>query len=129
MCPARHTPNVKKLADLKSKTLAIMHGSSFTGDCASKRVPAGLHNDSKSLLPSSVNWTNCPIHLLSLRRRMCCNHPPNTVRLLWEPRQSQPSTITANGDVLSEFSRLEIMCPSVRPIEREMREPRTGLQN
>ncbi len=26
--------NLKKLADLKSKTLAIMHGSSFTGDCA-----------------------------------------------------------------------------------------------
>jgi hypothetical protein len=67
--------NVKKLADLKSKTLAIMHGSSFTGDCASKRVPAGLHNCSKSLLPSSVNWTNCPMHLLSLRRRTCCNAP------------------------------------------------------
>ena len=33
-----HTPltaqNLKKLADLKPKTLAIMHGSSFTGDCA-----------------------------------------------------------------------------------------------
>ncbi|HZP02261.1 MAG TPA: MBL fold metallo-hydrolase [Terriglobia bacterium] len=27
--------NLKKLADLKPKTLAIMHGSSFTGDCAS----------------------------------------------------------------------------------------------
>jgi flavorubredoxin len=26
--------NLKKLADLKPKTLAIMHGSSFTGDCA-----------------------------------------------------------------------------------------------
>ena len=26
--------NVKKLADLKPKTLAIMHGSSYTGDCA-----------------------------------------------------------------------------------------------
>jgi flavorubredoxin len=26
--------NLKKLADLKAKTLAIMHGSSFTGDCA-----------------------------------------------------------------------------------------------
>jgi flavorubredoxin len=26
--------NMKKLADLKPKTLAIMHGSSFTGDCA-----------------------------------------------------------------------------------------------
>jgi len=25
--------NLKKLADLKPKTLAIMHGSSFTGDC------------------------------------------------------------------------------------------------
>jgi hypothetical protein len=25
--------NMKKLADLKPKTLAIMHGSSFTGDC------------------------------------------------------------------------------------------------
>jgi hypothetical protein len=25
---------LKKLADLKPKTLAIMHGSSFTGDCA-----------------------------------------------------------------------------------------------
>ena len=31
---------------------------------------------------------------------------------------------TANGGVVSEFSRLEIMCPSVRPIERAMREPR-----
>jgi len=28
------TQNLKKLADLKPKTLAIMHGSSFTGDCA-----------------------------------------------------------------------------------------------
>ena len=27
--------NLKKLADLKPKTLAVMHGSSFTGDCAS----------------------------------------------------------------------------------------------
>src|SRR5579875_1880900 len=26
--------NLKKLADLKPKTLAIMHGSSFMGDCA-----------------------------------------------------------------------------------------------
>ncbi len=26
--------NLKRLADLKPKTLAIMHGSSFTGDCA-----------------------------------------------------------------------------------------------
>jgi flavorubredoxin len=26
--------NLKKLADLKPRTLAIMHGSSFTGDCA-----------------------------------------------------------------------------------------------
>lgn len=26
--------NLKKLADLRPKTLAIMHGSSFTGDCA-----------------------------------------------------------------------------------------------
>ncbi len=26
--------NLKKLAELKPKTLAIMHGSSFTGDCA-----------------------------------------------------------------------------------------------
>jgi len=26
--------NLKKLADLKPKTLAIMHGSSFAGDCA-----------------------------------------------------------------------------------------------
>jgi len=26
--------NLKKLADLKPKTLSIMHGSSFTGDCA-----------------------------------------------------------------------------------------------
>jgi len=26
--------NLKKLADLQPKTLAIMHGSSFTGDCA-----------------------------------------------------------------------------------------------
>jgi len=26
--------NLKKLAVLKPKTLAIMHGSSFTGDCA-----------------------------------------------------------------------------------------------
>jgi hypothetical protein len=28
------TQNLKKLADVKPKTLAIMHGSSFTGDCA-----------------------------------------------------------------------------------------------
>jgi hypothetical protein len=26
--------SLKKLADLKPTTLAIMHGSSFTGDCA-----------------------------------------------------------------------------------------------
>jgi hypothetical protein len=26
--------NLKKLADLEPKTLAIMRGSSFTGDCA-----------------------------------------------------------------------------------------------
>jgi len=25
--------NLERLADLKPKTLAIMHGSSFTGDC------------------------------------------------------------------------------------------------
>jgi len=25
--------NLKKLADLNPKTLAVMHGSSFTGDC------------------------------------------------------------------------------------------------
>jgi hypothetical protein len=35
---APYTPltaqNLKKLADLKPKTLAIMHGSSFAGDCA-----------------------------------------------------------------------------------------------
>jgi len=30
--------NLKKLADLKPKTLAIMHGSSFTGDCAKHSV-------------------------------------------------------------------------------------------
>jgi hypothetical protein len=35
---------------------------------------------------------------------------------------------TANGGVVSEFSRLEIMCPSVRPIERAMREPRMDSQ-
>jgi len=28
------TQNLRKLADLKPKTLAIMHGSSFNGDCA-----------------------------------------------------------------------------------------------
>ena len=33
--------NLKKLADLKPKTLAIMHGSSFTGDCA--RAIEDLH--------------------------------------------------------------------------------------
>ncbi|HTZ32110.1 MAG TPA: hypothetical protein VMH31_06615 [Methylomirabilota bacterium] len=26
--------NLKKLADLKPKTLAVMHGSSYTGDCS-----------------------------------------------------------------------------------------------
>ena len=26
--------NLKKLAELKPNTLAVMHGSSFTGDCA-----------------------------------------------------------------------------------------------
>ena len=31
--------------------------------------------------------------------------------------------------VVSEFSRFEIMCPSVRPIERAMREPRTDTQS
>jgi len=36
---------------------------------------------------------------------------------------------TANGGVVSEFSRLEIMCPSVRPIERAMREPRMDPQS
>lgn len=30
----RTAQNLKKLAELKPKTLAIMHGSSFTGDCA-----------------------------------------------------------------------------------------------
>jgi flavorubredoxin len=33
--------NLKKLADLKPKTLAIMHGSSFTGDCV--RAPDDLN--------------------------------------------------------------------------------------
>ena len=37
-----HTPlkagNLKKLADLNLKTLAIMHGSSFAGDCAQALV-------------------------------------------------------------------------------------------
>ena len=36
---------------------------------------------------------------------------------------------TANGGVVSEFSRLEIMCLSVRPIERAMREPRMDPQS
>jgi hypothetical protein len=31
---AAHRAEFEKLADLKPKTLAIMHGSSFTGDCA-----------------------------------------------------------------------------------------------
>jgi flavorubredoxin len=31
---ARTAQNLKKLANLKPKTLAVMHGSSFTGDCA-----------------------------------------------------------------------------------------------
>ena len=31
--------------------------------------------------------------------------------------------------VVSEISRLEIMCPSVRPIERAMREPRMDPQS
>ena len=33
--------NLTKLAELKPKTLAIMHGSSFTGDCA--RAIGDLH--------------------------------------------------------------------------------------
>jgi len=32
--PPATAQNLKKLADLKPTTLAIMHGSSFTGDCA-----------------------------------------------------------------------------------------------
>jgi hypothetical protein len=47
-------------------------------------------------------------------------------------RSSLCSTImlqTANGGAVSEFSRLEIMCPSVRPIERAMREPRMDPQS
>jgi len=35
----------------------------------------------------------------------------------------------ANAGVVSEFSSLEIMCPSVRPIERAMREPRMDPQS
>jgi flavorubredoxin len=31
-------PTIRKLADLQPKTLALMHGSSFSGDC-----PAALH--------------------------------------------------------------------------------------
>jgi flavorubredoxin len=31
---AQTTHNLRKLADLKPKTLATMHGSSFTGNCA-----------------------------------------------------------------------------------------------
>jgi len=31
-------PMIRKLAELKAKTLALMHGSSFRGDCA-----AALH--------------------------------------------------------------------------------------
>ena len=49
---------------------------------------------------------------------------------LW--RQSLFSTTmlqTANGSVVREFSRSEIMCPSVRPIERGMREPQMGPQS
>ena len=49
---------------------------------------------------------------------------------LW--RQSLFSTIMLqieNGAVVSEFSRLEIMCPSVRPIERAMRELGTDPQS
>jgi flavorubredoxin len=33
-CTPLTAQNLRKLADLKPKTLAIMHGSSFTGDCA-----------------------------------------------------------------------------------------------
>jgi len=33
--------NLQKLAELKPKTLAIMHGSSFAGDCA--RAPDDLN--------------------------------------------------------------------------------------
>jgi hypothetical protein len=34
-----------------------------------------------------------------------------------------------HGDVVSKFLRFEIRCPSVRPIERAMREPRMGPQS
>ena len=49
---------------------------------------------------------------------------------LW--RQSLFSTVmllTANGGVVGELSRLGTMSPSVRPIERGMREPRTDPQS
>jgi hypothetical protein len=36
---------------------------------------------------------------------------------------------TANGGVVSEFSRVEVRCPSVRPIEPAMREPRMDPQS
>ena len=39
------------------------------------------------------------------------------------------SFLPANGGVVSEFSRLEVTCPSVRPIERAMREPRMDPQS
>ena len=38
-------------------------------------------------------------------------------------------TANPHGDVVSKFSRFEIRCPSVRPIERAMREPRMGPQS
>ena len=45
--------NLKKLADLKLKTLAIMHGSSFTGDCA--RAREDLNCDvTRGLRPAEV---------------------------------------------------------------------------
>src|ERR1700733_14808070 len=74
---------------------------------------------SKSLLPSSANCTNpfqsisCPFH-----RRTQWNDPPNQTVQLQQ---------TANGGV--EFRRLQIMCPSVPPIERATREPRMDPQS
>jgi hypothetical protein len=52
---------------------------------------------------------------------------PHSLNCHYGSLESLFSTITlrpANGAVVNEFSRLEIMCRSVRPIERAMREPR-----
>jgi hypothetical protein len=73
-------PNLKKLADRKPKTLAIMHGSSFTGDCA--RALDDFNAVLREVFGRQTQRRNSPIKafLVELARVLVCSEELIQVR-------------------------------------------------